>query len=72
MAEDQVMNEDGETPKVDDMELGELDLPALSEAVKKGEMNNIPLHQLDMLAELYNFMSKEKQVLKQAEKENQE
>ena len=35
VTEDQVMNEDGETLKVDDMELGEMDLPALSEAVKK-------------------------------------
>ena len=66
------MDQDGETLEVDDMELGEIDLAALSEAIKIEEMNNIPLHQLDMLAELYNFMSKEKQVLKQAEKENQE
>ena len=49
-AKDQVMDEDGETLEVDDMELGKLYLPALSEAVKKGETNNIPLHQLDLLA----------------------
>ena len=71
MENDQLMNEEGEPPDEDDMELGELDLPTLSKAVKKGETKNIPLHQLDLLAELYSAISKDKQLPKQADTASQ-
>ena len=61
---DKLMNEEGEPPEVDEMELGKLDLPTLFEAVKKGKTKNILLHQLNILAELYNAISKDKKLPK--------
>lgn len=54
------MNEEEELPEIEDMELGELDLSALNASNKSREANKIPIHQMNLLADLYKSISTEK------------